>query len=174
MYGCWLGCLLSTGRLALAVTRIFLRWLVKKWSKVLKAIIASHKRILIILQLKIWHFNSDYHLLRVNLRNLYLPCFVFPLHVWDVAQHDVDEGVLDQAEEHEERTRRHENVNCLKKSKKKIIYHSCYQKDLDYLAWLSPNAHAIAPMSREVIFNMNFCAQMDPKCVNFQRHKICR
>ena len=54
-----------------------------------------------------------------NLRNLYLPCFVFPLHVWDVAQHDVDEGVLDQAEEHEERTRRHENVNSLKKSKRK-------------------------------------------------------
>ena len=71
--------------------------------------------------------------MRVNLRNLYLPCFVFPLHVWDVAQHDVDECVLDQAEEHEERTRRHENVNSLKKSKKKIFYHSCYQKDLDYL-----------------------------------------
>ena len=34
----------------------------------------------------------------------------------DIAHHDVDEGVLYEAEEHEEGTRRHEHVDCLNKN----------------------------------------------------------
>ena len=39
--------------------------------------------------------------------------FVLPLDVTDVTHHDIDDGVLNQAEEHEQGTGGHEHVNRL-------------------------------------------------------------
>ena len=43
---------------------------------------------------------------------------VLPLHLGDVAHHHIHKGVLDQAQKHKHRTRRHENIDRLKIKKK--------------------------------------------------------
>jgi len=46
-------------------------------------------------------------------KDLFFTCFVFSFDVRDVAHHNVDEGVLDQAQEDEDGARGHEDVDGL-------------------------------------------------------------